>query len=57
MVPMESLAPVGSEADKSFGKTEPSLLVPSQWLHDWSKNGKGGGKEKEVCLYLTFLMR
>lgn len=39
--------PVGSEADKGSGKTAPSLLVPSQWLNDWSKNGKGGGKEKE----------
>lgn len=47
MVPVESLAPVGSEADKNSGKTAPSPLVPSQWLNDWSKNGKGGGKEKE----------
>lgn len=46
MVPVESLAPVGSEADESSGKTAPSLLVPSQWLNDWSKDGKGGGKEK-----------
>lgn len=53
MVLRESLAPVGSRAGQGSERTEPSLLVPSQCLHDWRKYGRGGRREKEVIPVLT----